>query len=219
MKQRKLLYRHPRYEELMNFYNSRQKELQELINRMQSLGIETTMKNLKDLLTGESLQRLMRVEIDPAISALPERLKCRLQDEILTEARNKYNDVIGILPSKLKTIYDTKYVGMISIKKLHEYFEIVDGKVSLSKDKARDIDESYSIYDDTPGRKEAYAACIKFMEAYKEYERAIKEAIIKNPYGIPEVEIFALGWNPEYSLIELENDHTLKLHGEYFKHF
>ena len=219
MKQRKLLYRHPRYEELMNFYNSRQKELQELINRMQSLGIETTMKNLKDLLTGESLQRFMRVEIDPAISALPERLKCRLQDEILTEAKNKYNDVIDTLPSKLRTMYDTKYSGMISIKKLHEYFEIVEGKVSLSKDKARDIDESYSIYDDTPGRKKAYAACIKFMEAYNEYEQAIKDALIKNSYGVPEVAVFALGWNPEYSLIELENDHKLKLHGEYFKHF
>lgn len=219
MKQRKLLYRHPRYEELMNFYNSRQKELQELINRMQSLGIETTMKNLKDLLTGESLQRLMRVEIDPTISALPERLRSRLQDEILTEAKNKYNDVIDTLPSKLRTMYDTKYSGMISIKKLHEYFEIVEGKVSLSKDKARDIDESYSIYDDTPGRKKAYAACIKFMEAYNEYEQAIKDALIKNSYGVPEVAVFALGWNPEYSLIELENDHTLKLHGEYFKHF
>lgn len=219
MKQRKLLYRHPRYEELMNFYNSRQKELQELINRMQSLGIETTMKNLKDLLTGESLQRLMRVEIDPTISALPERLRSRLQDEILTEAKNKYNDVIDTLPSKLRTMYDTKYSGMISIKKLNEYFEIVEGKVSLSKDKARDIDESYSIYDDTPGRKKAYAACIKFMEAYNEYEQAIKDALIKNSYGVPEVAVFALGWNPEYSLIELENDHTLKLHGEYFKHF
>ena len=93
----------------MNFYNSRQKELQELINRMQSLGIETTMKNLKDLLTGESLQRLMRVEIDPTISALPERLRSRLQDEILTEAKNKYNDVIDTLPSKLRTMYDTLF--------------------------------------------------------------------------------------------------------------
>ena len=224
MEERILVHRNPEYQKWLDFYKYRVQELQDLVNGMKQLSIEPTLENLKRLLNGEELHHLtVETDIEKHLSFLPKRLKASLKEAAAKELKEEYQEQLGKKVEIFTHEYQNKYDDIVSLGILCKNIEINDGIVSMTEDCYNDLDRSFNVYIDTPGRKAVYEAYLKFMDAYNELEKAIKEApktpnqsYMGQTFGDDHNSLRALGvYNGSYSLIEL-NGGELDLIGNRF---
>lgn len=217
MEERILVYKKPDYQKWLHFYKFRLKELQELVDGMKQLSIEPTLENLKRLLNGEELHHLsVETDIEKHLSFLPKKLKASLKEAAAKELKEEYQEKLGKKVEIFTHVYQSKYVDTVSLGGLCKDIEIIDGVVSLTEDCKNNLDRSYNVYIDSPGRKSVYEAYLKFMDAYNELEKVIKEApktpnqsYMGHTYGADHNSLRALGIDGSYSLVELDGG---KLH-------
>lgn len=220
MEEKILVYRDPNYNKWMDFYKRRVKELQELVDGMKSLSIKPTIENLKRLLEGENLNHLsVENDIDKHLSFLPKRLRASLKEAATKECEDEYNEKLGEKVVRFIDKYQRKHCDMVSLSGLCKDVEIMNGVVSITKECLNRIDRVNSVYIDSPGRKSVYDAYQRFIEAYKDFEQAVKDAPKKpnsyymgQTFGSDHNSMRALGGEYAYAVVRLI-DGNLKLDG------
>ena len=220
MEEKILVYRDPDYNKWMDFYKWRVKELQKLVDGMKSLSIKPTIENLKRLLKGENLNHLsVENDIDKHLSFLPKRLRASLKEAATKECEDEYNEKLGEKVVKFIDKYQREHCDMVSLSGLCKDVEIMNGVVSITKECLNRIDRVNIVYIDSPGRNSVYDAYQRFIEAYKDFEQAVKEAPKKpnsyymgQTFGSDHNSMRALGGEYTYAVVRLIEG-NLKLDG------
>lgn len=221
MEERILVYKNlGNYNKLVRYYDFWCKALQNLLNGLSELKITPNMENIKKLMDGEVLISLMEdCNVSKHLSFLPERMLNSIQNTINDDLEYEYNEKVGKLAQKL--IYDNENsnMGVLNL----DYFTIVNGMIKITKECAEHIDGECCTYVDTENKKTVYNAYLKFMEAYNEFEKAVKESAKKpNPLAgtIHEWKtdfsrMRAVGGEGSYAIVKVI-DGELKFKGERF---
>lgn len=221
MKERILVYKNlENYNKLVRYYDFWCKALQNLLNGLSELKITPNMENIKKLMDGESLISLMEDgNVSKHLSFLPERMVNIIQNTINDDLEYEYNEKVGKLAQKLVQMNNNSDQGLVDL----DYFTIVKGTIKITKECAEHIDGKCCTYVDTENKKTVYNAYLKFMEAYNEFEKAVKESAKKpNPlagtiqaYKTDYSYMRAVGSEESYAIVKVI-DGELKFKGERF---
>lgn len=221
MKERILVYKdEAKYGDLISYYKAWINNLQELVSGLCKLKIEASKENLKKLLAGEDLRSLMEDNnVSKHLSFLPERMRKHIQDSVNRECDEDYVKNVGSNAQKFMYYNDHSSWGRLN----WNHFVIEENTVKTSKECEEYIDKQCCVYVDTPNKKVVYDAYLKFMNAYNELERAVKESTkMPNPdcrgalSPVDHNKLKALGSYGSYSLVVL-NDGELELVGYLFE--
>ena len=223
MEERILVYKDlANYNKLVRYYDFWCKALQNLLNGLSELKITPNMENIKKLMDGEVLISLMEdCNVSKHLSFLPERMLKSIQNTINDDLEYEYNEKVGKLAQKL--IYDNENsnMGVLNL----DYFTIVNGMIKITKECAEHIDGECCTYVDTENKKTVYNAYLKFMEAYNEFEKIVKESAKKpNPianttrsYKCDYSRLKSLGGEGDsFAFISILDDGNLKFNGDHF---
>ena len=222
MEERILVYKdEAKYDQLVSYYKAWTNNLQELVSGLCKLKIEASKENLKKLLAGEDLRSLMEDnDVSKHLSFLPERMRKHIQNSVDRECDEDYMKYVGDNAVKFKHYNENSSWG--SLKWNH--FVIEENTVKTSKECEEYIDKMCCVYVDTPNKKVVYNAYLKFMEAYNELERAVKESSkMPNPNNtgalcaIDHTKLRALGSYGSYSLVRYIDGGELELVGYRFE--
>ena len=222
MEERILVYKdEATYNRLTRYYKVWTNNLQELVSGLCKLKIEASKKNLKKLLNGEDLRSLMDDNnVSKHLSFLPERMRKHIQDSVNRECEEDYVKYVGNNAVKFKHDNETSSLGCLN----WNHFDIEGNIVKTSKECEEYIDKMCCVYIDTPNKKVVYDAYLKFMEAYNEFERAVKESSkMPNPNNtgalcaIDHSKLRALGSYGAYSLVMYIDGGGLELVGYRFE--
>lgn len=222
MEERILVYKDlENYNKLVRYYDFWCNALQNLLNGLSELKITPNMENIKKLMDGESLISLMEDgNVSKHLSFLPERMLNSIQKTINDDLEYEYNEKVGKLAQKLIQRNNGSDQGLLDL----DYFTIVNGTIKITKECAEHIDSECCTYVDTENRKTVYNAYLKFMEAYNEFEKVVKESAKKhNPlassnryYLCDYTRLHALGdVDDSFAMIKVV-DGELKFKGETF---
>ena len=205
---------------MRSYYNTWAGHLQSLVDGLCELNITPSIENVKKLMNGEDLRSLMEdSNVAKHLSFLPKKLLNTIQNTVNNELEDEYNEKVGKLAIKLIHLNSSSDWGHLKI----DHF-MIDGKtVKITEECEQYIDNSCCVYVDTPSKKRVYDAYLKFMEAYNELEKTIKEAP-KTPNPSPagalslvdHNRLKALGDYGSYSLVWL-NGGELELVGYRFE--
>lgn len=221
MEERILVYRdEAQYSNLSSYYKSWTKNLQTLVSGLCKLKIEASMENVKKLLAGEDLRSLMEdSNVSKHLSFLPQKMLKHIQTSVDKENEEEYMQNVGNYAIRFIHLNKSSDWGMLNLN----HFVIEGNTVKISKECEDYIDKICCVYIDTPNRKVVYDAYLKFMDAYNELKKAIKEAPKKpNPSNTGALtfvdynNLRALGDYGTQSLVVL-NGGDLDLVGYYFK--
>lgn len=221
MEERILVYKDlANYNKLVRYYDFWCNALQNLLNGLSELKITPNMENIKKLMDGESLISLMEDgNVSKHLSFLPERMLNSIQKTINDDLEYEYNEKVGKLAQKLIQRNNGSDQGLLDL----DYFTIVNGTIKITKECAEHIDGECCTYVDTENKKTVYNAYLKFMEAYNEFEKAVKESAKKpNPLAVTIHEwktdfsrMRAVGGEESYAIVKVI-DGELKFKGERF---
>ena len=224
MKERILVYKdEATYNQLISYYKAWTNNLQELVSGLCVLKIEASKENLKKLLAGEDIRSLMEDNnVSKHLSFLPERMRKHIQDSVNRECDEDYMKYVGDNAVKFKHYNENSSWGSLN----WNHFVIEENTVKTSKECEEYIDKLCCVYVDTPNRKIVYDAYLKFMEAYNELERAVKESSkmpnpdcrgALSPVDHNQLKALSRVGSGSYSLVELHDGGVLELIGDRFK--
>lgn len=222
MEERILVYKdEAKYSDYARYYKTWVNNLQELVSGLCKIKIEASKENLKKLLNGEDLRSLMDDNnVSKHLSFLPERMRKHIQDSVNRECEEDYVKYVGNNAVKFKHDNETSSLGCLK----WNHFVIEGNIVKTSKECEEYIDKMCCVYVDTPNKKVVYNAYLKFMEAYNELERAVKESSkMPNPNNtgalcaIDHTKLRALGSYGSYSLVRYIDGGELELVGYRFE--
>lgn len=224
MEERILVYKdEATYDQLVSYYKAWTNNLQELVSGLCKLKIEASKENLKKLLAGEDLRSLMEDnDVSKHLSFLPERMRKHIQNSVDRECDEDYMKYVGDNAVKFKHYNENSSWG--SLKWNH--FVIEENTVKTSKECEEYIDKQCCVYVDTPNKKVVYDAYLKFMEAYNELERAVKESTkmpnpdcrcALSPVDHNRLKALSRGGSGSYSLMVLHDGGVFELIGYRFK--
>lgn len=223
MKERILVYKDlANYNKLVRYYDFWCNALQSLYDGLSELKITPNMENIKKLMDGEMLISLMEDgNVSKHLSFLPERMLNSIQKTINDDLEYEYNEKVGKLAQKFIQRNNGSDQGLLNL----DYFTIVNGTIKITKECAEHIDSECCTYVDTENKKTVYNAYLKFMEAYNEFEKAVKESAKKpNPianttrsYRCDYSRLKSLGGEGDsFAFISVLDDGNLKFNGDHF---
>lgn len=209
-----------KHDRMRGYYNSWTRNLQSLVNGLCELSITPSLENVKKLMNGEDLRSFMEdSNVAKHLSFLPKKLLNTIQNTVNNELEEEYNEKVGDLAKRLIHLNTSSDWGRLNI----DHFRIDGETVKITEECELFINNSCCVYVDTPSKKRVYDAYLKFIEAYNELEKTIKEAPkTSNPnFGaslcyIDHNKLKALGGYGSYSLVVL-NDGELELVGYRFE--
>ena len=203
-------------------YNVMQNRLQKLHDAIKGLGVQPTMEIL-DSVAFEGNWAPVKTDLEKQLSAIPSNALYKIAYE------EQQQNITKIQENQVKEVQEA--AGKYLLPPI-EHFSIVDSVVTISPEVNKILEEQYSIYADSEGRKSVLAALKKLREAQEALDQAVAAAAKREATPLEKQSKAGKVWAPirhpeeirglrpigEFALAALDVDGRIVLKGENFSY-